>query len=1293
MLKNSLHFAWRGLSHLTRMALLGGLLLAFALAGGVLTLRYWVLPDIEHYHDRIVAAASHAVGQPVEIGRIEADWDGLGPHLQLSGIRILNKQRESVLALQRVDLVVSWMTLLVGELRLASLEVDKPELLIRRDVQGALQISGIPLTYQTQAEQSSAAGTDFSNMLLQQARIVVRDAHISWLDEKNAAPLLEFRDVNLLIRNSWRHHRFAMRALPPGALATQLDVRGDLFGGVVADPASWSGEIYTQLDYADVAAWKTWVPLPASFKRGKGALRGWLGIEDGQINHVTADLALENVQTRLADDVPALEIRNLRGRVGWRDLDEGFEFSTHALAFKLFNGFELKPTSVLISLGKAGENSYGRGEVRANLLELSDFNSLMEFLPLERQLKQQFAEYAPRGRIENLLAQWEIAADQGLHYELKARFNQLALHQVGNLPGFSGLSGEIDGNESGGTLFINARKLKLDAPQFMSEPLAFESVTAQSSWQSYRGGLEVKLSNITVVNDDLAGSAYGSYQTTENSPGKIDLTLRLTRASVPHIQRYIPLLALGPDARNWMKTSLLDGLSGDASLRLQGDLNDFPYADNKKGMFNVHARAKGVAVEYAQGWPRVDNATVDFLLQGKQMEITVPNAMTVGARVQKVSVGISDILGNDLLLQVRGEQEGDIARCLEFIQKSPVRGYLSGFTDDITARGNGKLSLQLDIPLSGSKPAKAAGSYHFAGHEVDFGKYLPTMRKVAGDLLFSESAVSTKNITAQILGGPASLVIETGAEGAISARLNGTADLDALRKQVAQPLLHKLQGSAPWDVDIQVHNKLSKITLNSNLTWLQSDLPAPLFKRAGENAELHFEQDSQDARHETLILQYGKWLNAKFSRQADENGRWSVRRGKVLFGNVAKGRDRDGIWLFGTLPLVSLEGWGGLSGSGSGDVELDIAGADLQIQKLSGYGNTVKNLHVSASTQDGVLRAQLAAKEVNGELSWQGDENGKLVARLKNLNLGETDGEAAKMAVPEKVVDETTGPKNSLPEQAATPVVADLPELDLVIERLALKGRQLGKFELQAQQQENDYLLQHMRLSNPDGMLTADGRWKVQAGAEQTQVKLKLEIGNAGNVLARYGYPDSVRNGSGKLEGDFSWPGAPDAFSYAALDGTLSLDTGKGQFLQVDPGAGKLLSVMSLQALPRHLSLDFDDVFRKGFEFEKIAGTASIHKGLLQTNDFRIEGSAAKVLMTGQVDLNQETQNLRVKVLPAVGSSVSLLSFAAGPAVGVGVYLANKLLRDPLDKLVSFEYNVSGGWANPKVEKVGNGQP
>ncbi len=38
-----------------------------------------------------------------------------------------------------------------------------------------------------------------------------------------------------------------------------------------------AGEIFTQLDYANVAAWRTWLPLPAGFKNGRGALRGWLG--------------------------------------------------------------------------------------------------------------------------------------------------------------------------------------------------------------------------------------------------------------------------------------------------------------------------------------------------------------------------------------------------------------------------------------------------------------------------------------------------------------------------------------------------------------------------------------------------------------------------------------------------------------------------------------------------------------------------------------------------------------------------------------------------------------------------------------------------------------------------------------------------------------------------------------------------------------------------------------------------------------------------------------------------------
>ena len=210
-----------------------------------------------------------------------------------------------------------------------------------------------------------------------------------------------------------------------------------------------------------------------------------------------------------------------------------------------------------------------------------------------------------------------------------------------------------------------------------------------------------------------------------------------------------------------------------------------------------------------------------------------------------------------------------------------------------------------------------------------------------------------------------------------------------------------------------------------------------------------------------------------------------------------------------------------------------------------------------------------------------------------------------------------------------------------------------------------------------------------QAG-EQTQINLVLDISDAGKMLGRSGYPNTVKGGSGKLAADLSWAGTPSDFSFATLNGTLKLDTGKGRFLKMDPGAGKLLSVLSLQDLPKHVFAGFSDVFGEGFQFDSINGNATIKDGVIDTQDFHMMARAAKVTMKGSVDLNRETQNLRVKVLPTMGDSVSMIGiFAISPAVGIGSMIANQILGNPLDKLVSFEYNVSGTWSDPDVVKVG----
>jgi uncharacterized protein YhdP len=353
---------------------------------------------------------------------------------------------------------------------------------------------------------------------------------------------------------------------------------------------------------------------------------------------------------------------------------------------------------------------------------------------------------------------------------------------------------------------------------------------------------------------------------------------------------------------------------------------------------------------------------------------------------------------------------------------------------------------------------------------------------------------------------------------------------------------------------------------------------------------------------------------------------------------------------------------------------LPIARIDMVIGKVRGYGLNVDNLSIDASKRGDGLLARLSSNTLNGDVEWQSRGNGKLTARFRNVMWDEDN--IAKM------------PTQTINPSPVSP--GDLPALQIAIENLQMDGKQIGRFDMIGHPDGRDWRLRRLNITNPDGSLVGGGVWLGDPAGPQTQVNLLLQISDAGKILARSGYPNTVKGGSGKLAANLSWTGAPDGFNYASLNGSLNLDTGKGQFLKMDPGAGKLLSILSLQSLPKRITLDFTDVFSEGFQFDSIKGNALIRNGVLDTQDLHLDGSSAKVTMKGSVDLTRETQDLRVRILPALGDSVSLLSaFAAGPVVGIGTLLASKVLGNPLDILMSFEYNISGTWANPKVEKLG----
>jgi uncharacterized protein (TIGR02099 family) len=1275
MLKISIHIARHTAYLLIRLARLGILLAWVGGIGALLVSRYYLLPNIEQYHDQIAYAVGSAFGRPVTIGRIEADWQGWRPHLLMINVRFKDQQGATALALEKVEGEVSWSSLFAGQFRLYSLTLDQPDLSVKRDAGGRVYVAGLLMS-------GAAANGSGADWLLRQSRIEVRDARISWQDEVRSAPPLVFNDVNLLIENGWWRHQFAFRAVPPRDLSARVDVRGDFHGTSFNDLSDWRGQLFAQLDYADVAAWRAWLPLPVPLSSGKGALRAWVDVAQGKISGITADLALSNVRTRLATDLPVLDLRTLHGRVGWRDVANGMEASTRNLSLRLRNGFRLSPTDFYLRYA-IKQQGQATGVVRANKLDLLGLSTLSEYLPFNRGFKRKLAAFDPRGRVTELYADWDWQgdADKLLQFTLRGHFTGMAMKRVGNIPGFSGLTGRVDGSETGGDLAITSRKLMLDVPtDILPDKIRFDTLSAQIGWDTSWRGLQIKFSNVSFANPDMEGVLNGSYRTVTGSPGAVDLSAHLTRAVVRNVDRYLPVPAVGKDAHAWLTTGLVGGRSDDASVRLVGDLAKFPFPNRKDGQFLVQARLKDAAVEFLKEWPRIENIDGDLSIDGNRLEVNAPTATTLGNPLQNVSAVIPDLTATDLSLQVYGESQGDAGRALEYTRKSPVRGLLGGFTDNATATGKGELKLRLDIPLVGERPVKVDGSYRLLGADVDLGKGIPLLQQARGDVLFTETSVRTRGVEVRTLGGPARLEVTSSDDGkVIRVRASGTSNMDAMRAVSTQPVLRYLHGGSPWELGVTAEGGKTHILFNSGLVGMASDLPAPFAKVANEKRPLRFEQTIQGGREGQSSVQYGDLVDAEITRFS-QGGLWKIRHGVVAFGKQRKWPVRRGLWLTGEIPHLSLEGWGPmfamLGGGGEADEnDTGIAGIDLRIARVTGFRQSVENLRIEASSARGKLMAYVHSRELNGDVTWEPRGDGQLTLHLRNLALSNGAHKGGTPAV------EADGEGKPVPARVAESH-GDSPEIKLIVDEFSYQGKALGELNLQAHQRRGNWALEHVGLKNPYGVMTASGEWQAASAQPDTHIKFELHLDNVGGMLAHLGYRKTVANGSGRLAGDLSWPGGPGEFNYSDLNGTLGLAVDNGEFLKIDPQVSGLLRILSLQAF------SLAGVFADGFQFDSIGGNARIDQGLLSTDDFNIKGAALQVHLSGDIDLNKETQKLKIVVEPAVsGGAALLLATIVNPVVAIEFWIVNKFFRGPVEKVASVTFNVSGTWGKPDVSK------
>ncbi|WP_304941169.1 YhdP family protein, partial [Stenotrophomonas pictorum] len=266
---------------------------------------------------------------------------------------------------------------------------------------------------------------------------------------------------------------------------------------------------------------------------------------------------------------------------------------------------------------------------------------------------------------------------------------------------------------------------------------------------------------------------------------------------------------------------------------------------------------------------------------------------------------------------------------------------------------------------------------------------------------------------------------------------------------------------------------------------------------------------------------------------------------------------------------------------------------------------------------------------------------------------------------------------------------ANIPPLALDIEDLRVGRTALGRTVLRTRPLADGLKVEQLQFRAPKQAIDVEGQWRGIGAQAHTHVAVQVDSENLGGLMDNLGYGGQLRAGQGQVRFDARWPGAPRAFQLAALEGSLSLDARNGQLLEVEPGAGRVLGLLSVAQLPRRLMFDFRDFYSKGLAFNRVEGQVRFGDGVARTDKIVMEGPAADITIRGQTDLRSQQFDQTIDVNPRSGNLLTVVGAVAAGPIGAAVgAAANAVLGKPLGTIGAKTYKVTGPWKDPTVDVV-----
>ncbi|CAH2770643.1 MAG: FIG005080: Possible exported protein [uncultured Caballeronia sp.] len=1052
----------------------------------------------------------------------------------------------------------------------------------------------------------------------------------------------------------------------------------------------------------------------------------------------------------LQDDEYTLHLVNLRAELGQPPLADGTPVSRllalhtltgHYRAASLQHGQMFGVAGDVVDLGILGEFLRALplpSKLQNNLIRLNPRGQIANYtLQTERPKLATHAQ---------MLAQRQTGAEPPMRYTVKGDLHGVSVqaqepppgltinnHPRAGIPGVENLWGSIDADQDHGSAVIDTKNTAITVPGVFDNPrLVLDQIDGRVTWTladapgKLHKAIIAHVKTLHVRNADAEASATADYRNEGEGRGYLDLKAKAARLNATSLVHYLPT-SINEKVRLYLGHALQTGISRNATIEIHGDLTKFPYSRfPEAGQFRIVAPFFGGKFEptpcppktMANGTPNVwsafDGIDGTFHLAENKLGFDISRGRYLGVSVVKTTGRIEDLGNRESKLLIDADAHGPITDMLHYVENSSLGSLSHHVATKIHATGNAALALQLEIPRVAPPPGMRAhvgykGALTFNGNDLAYGTF-PPLSNLKGRARFGEKTASLDGLTAKFLGGDVRGTGGVKPDGSYAFDVNGRIGADAAQSlnahdqaQAAQILKH-ISGTAPYDLRVRGEkNTLPQIEANSDLTGLGLDFPAPFNKSEGTPIPFAFtfKPITESTEEHDARFMLGP-VNARYLLKQTGKEAPTVKRGAIGVNKLAD-LPAQGVSAAVDIDELDADAWRKLI-TELGPMPQPDPKTQSQVVKqflpsrFALHFATIKLLDrrwedvtIGANLgDDRKWQANIASDQVTGNAQW-------LPGATKG-SPGALQARFTKVVIPGKEETDLVGQMIRKPP-------ANMPSIDLIVNELVVRWRTLGRLEVDAHNDVEDNVpvwhLDKLELSNPDAKLSATANWHTISGPvgfpadaddnapRRTALDFKLDIMDAGALVERLGLPRTVKGGKGTVTGQLGWDGSPVAVDLRTLNGKLNADLQHGQILKVNPGAAKLLGVLSLQSLAHFLTLNFQDVVGKGLPFEKITGSGTVQNGIDRTNDFTMITAPAHVELKGLVDLPKKTQDLHAKVIPTISASAVALGAAViNPLLGPGTLVADLLLSKSISKAFTIDYSITGPWSKPVIQRV-----